>query len=255
MSLESKTNMNTEESQDGLNDVINFQKTIDDSCNFYNSDNEHSNQRKTIVSKEKILESNVKNICRNYLSMPQFKGLKEHGIQSTTFFCYYFCTVLSPRNRVRNIYSDYQLQLLHFFWTSCVPIFFKEFGTLTSNVAIFGDETKNCLTLSMIKKFINELHSDQLRDLMTHFDINSDRIRYIFSNCCSQYHYQTNINALNVKLEVESNLQSIRKRKIAELEKINVGEAKPKGSAAREYSKTAHPWEQRIVDDALEKKN
>ena len=192
----------------------NYQNEIDMTTPDLNMNSGEECKQRKVISKEKIMESNIKNICRNYLSMPQFKGLKEQGITSTIYFCYFFCTVLSPRNRIRNIYSDYQLQLLHFFWSTCVPIFFREFGTLTSHVAIFGDETKNNLTLSVIKEFINNLNDYEIKNLMTHFDINADRIRYIFSICCPYYYYQTNVNALNVKLDVESNLQSIRKRKI-----------------------------------------
>ena len=246
----------SEEKQNGINN-----NSQDDSEHYIReyelsmpdmSINEDKSEKKA-SSREKVKESNIKNICRNYLTMPQFKGLKEQGITSTIYFCYFFCTVLSPRHRVRNIYSEYQVQLLHFFWSRCVPIFFKEFGTLTSHVVIFGDEKKNSQTLAMIKKFVRDLEDYQLKNLMNHFDINGDRIRYIFSNCCSQYYYLTNVNALNVKLDVDSNLQSIRKRKIENIEKIKNGESKPKGSDAAKMSNKVHPWEQRIVDEQIKK--
>ena len=203
---------------------------------------------KITPSKEKVLESNIKNICRNYLSIPQFKGLKQFGIWHAVFFSYYLSTALSPRNRVRNIYSEFQVQLLHVFWTKYVPNFFRNFGTLTSNAIIFGDEKRNAESLKIIKEYIFGLSADHVNELIGSFVTNISEIRYMYSICNPTYYYQTNSTGLNIKLRIDSNIRNIRKRKLDQLERNSIGEAKPKTMSPDLINKL-HPFEQKMVVD------
>ena len=161
-----------------------------------------------------------------------------------TWFSYYLCTVLSPRNRIRNIYSEYNLQIIHVFWTTCVPVFFKDFGTLTSNSMIFGDEKRTRESIKLVEDFIAGLSVDRVNELIRHFVDNITEIRYIYSLCNPTYYYNTLPSGLNIKLGIDSNIRSTRKRKLDQLERIANGESKNKTSAIKVEKPTTHPMEQ-----------
>ena len=176
----------------------------------------------------------MKNICRNYLSIPQFKGLKCFGILHATWFSYYLCTVLSPRNRIRNIYSEYNLQIIHVFWTTCVPSFFQRFWNPDNQpLLIFGDEKKTRESINLVQEFIGGLSVDRVNELIRHFVDNIAEIRYIFSLCSPIYYYNTLPSGLNLKLGIDSNISRSRKRKIDQLERIANGESKSSISAMK----------------------
>ena len=182
------------------------------------------------------------------MSIPQFKGLKQFGIWHAVFFSYYLSTALSPRNRIRNIYSEFQVQLLHVFWTKYVPDFFRDFGTLTNNAVIFGDEKRNAESLKIIKEYVFGLSADQVNELIASFVTNISEIRYIYSICNPTFYYHTNANGLNIKLRIDANIRNIRKRKLDQLERISIGEAKPKTMSPDLINKL-HPLEQKMVVD------
>ena len=161
-------------------------------------------------------ESNIKNICRNYLAIPQFKGLKKLTIEHCIYICYYLVTVLSLRNRIRNIFNERQMYLVQVFWNKLVPDFLREFGTLTKNVTKFGDELELKDTLNMIKNFIKELTPENKEILIKTFEKNMKSIKYIYTCCHISYFYQTSPDAVNTRLEVDNFIRELRRGKIVQ---------------------------------------
>ena len=151
---------------------------------------------------------------QKFLAIPGFKGLKKLTLDHCVYFTYYLVTVLSLRNRIRNIFSERQLYQIQVFCTKYVHDFFREFGTLSQNVLKFGNEFETKETMELVKKFIAELSSEKREMLINMFNNNMDRVRYIYSSCYISYFYQTSPEGVNTKLEVDNCIRASRKRKL-----------------------------------------
>ena len=157
---------------------------------------------KTEVQRKRGFESSIKNACRNFLCMPNFKGLstrKEFTEYHVIYFAYFLGTVLSPRNFIRNVYSPTQQQLIHTLWRVYVPEFFKDFCTNINNAIILGDENKNAQSLKIIRVFVTNLNSEQKTILKCKFQDNASKIQMIYSKCFQTHYYNTNTCGLNTK--------------------------------------------------------
>ena len=213
-------------------------------------------------TRESSRESNIKNVCRNYLAIPQFKGLKKLTIEHCIYICHYLITVLSLRNRLRNIFSEHQMHLVYVFWNKLVPDFLREFGTLTKNVTKFGDELEFKDTMNMVKNFIKELTPEKKELLIKSFEKNMKAIRYIYSCCHISYFYQTTPDAVNTRLEVDNWIRELKRGKIYrspcernEMKERNDVDVKTKEECKHKKPKNMseellsklHPWEQKII--------
>ena len=173
---------------------------------------------KTEVQRKRGFESSIKNACRNFLCMPNFKGLstrKEFTEYHVIYFAYFLGTVLSPRNFIRNVYSPTQQQLIHTLWRVYVPEFFKDFCTNINNAIILGDENKNAQSLKIIRVFVTNLNSEQKTILKCKFQDNASKIQMIYSKCFQTHYYNTNTCGLNTKLVVEAHADTLKKRAAA----------------------------------------